>query len=143
LTLWDEKRQVSVLASICGAWRDTPWSLGLSVAVLHYRAAYHPARVIVDDDGGLLLLVPQQLVSSSVVASAAWCTRRSVLDELFLSVCACQCQVLQFSIHAQVPPPSSVRSSNGDKYRESAVSGQMSHELFQRALMTNDFSVEG
>jgi hypothetical protein len=75
-----------VLASICGAWRHTPWRIGQFVAVLHYRAAFKPTRVIVDNDGGLLLLAPSQLVSGSVVAGATYCTRRAVLDDLVLSV---------------------------------------------------------
>jgi hypothetical protein len=30
--------------------------------------------------------------------------------------------------------------NNADKYRQSAVHGQMAHELFQRALLSNDYS---
>ena len=101
LQLFDERTYRVLVASVCGSWRDTAFALGQHISVLHYRSATRPQRVIVDDDGGLLVVSPARLVSGSTVASATYCTRRALLDNFVLAV----------------PPPSSVRATDGTKKR--------------------------
>jgi DNA replication ATP-dependent helicase Dna2 len=129
--LMHERSRRIAIASLCGIWFDTPLRAGQYVALWHAREGFAPRRVIVDGEHGIVLVAPAHLLSGSVVAKASFCARRSLFDELF----------------AVVPTNSNsgdvdskTTSSSGARQSASAVAGHMIHELFQRALVQNDFS---
>jgi hypothetical protein len=125
--LLHERSRRVVVASLCGIWFDAPVRVGVYVALWHVREAFAPRRIVVDGEHGIVLVAPTHLLSGSVVAKASFCARRSLLDELFAA-----------------PLPERMFNRNNRLLvvldGGSAVSGQMMHELFQRALVANDFS---
>lgn len=88
-------------ALIFDAWKDTPWRVGSTVAILApkklvWRAnlAHFKLRtlrsehdqLVVDAYRGLVLLEPLKMISGSVVAGASFCSRRAALDEMCSTV---------------------------------------------------------
>lgn len=130
--LMHERTRRIAIASLCGIWFDTALRAGQYVALWHVREGFAPRRVIVDGEHGIVLVAPAHLLSGSVVAKASFCARRSLLDELFA--------VVRTNCNSSGGLDSNAAKLSGATKSASAVSGHMIHELFQRALVQNDFS---
>jgi DNA replication ATP-dependent helicase Dna2 len=134
--LLHERSRRVIVASLCGIWFDAPVRAGLYVALWHVREAFAPRRIVVDGEHGIVLVAPTHLLSGSVVAKASFCARRSLFDELF----AAPLPERMINRNAVDINNTNKNGASAGGQGASAVSGQMMHELFQRALVANDFS---
>ncbi|ERS97869.1 hypothetical protein HMPREF1624_06040 [Sporothrix schenckii ATCC 58251] len=94
-----------------GDWFDTPAAVKAYVHVLGEFDA--TGMCVVDNDHGMLILHPDQLVSATNVAESFDCTRRAVLKDRVKSA-------------SDASPP--------------LVYGTLLHEIFQEALMSNQWT---
>ena len=96
-----------------GDWYDTQAS---PKAYVHIIGDFEPSgRCIIDNNQNMLILHPDQLVSSTVVADSFTCMRRSVLQDRVKAT------------SAATPP---------------LVYGTILHEIFQEALMANNWDLD-
>ncbi|CAK7264901.1 DNA replication endonuclease-helicase Dna2 [Sporothrix epigloea] len=96
-----------------GDWFNTPAS---TKAFVHVLGDFDSSGIcVVDNDRGMLILHPDQLLASTVVAESFSCTRRAVLQDRVKDV-------------GTVGPP--------------LVYGSLVHEIFQDALLANEWSHE-
>jgi DNA replication ATP-dependent helicase Dna2 len=95
-----------------GAWFDTPAHTDSYVHVIGTFTAR--GQCIIDDTQNLLILHPDQLISSTVVADSFGCMRRAVLQD-------------RVKATSEASPP--------------LVYGTMLHEIFQEALMSNQWDL--
>ncbi|KAH0491184.1 hypothetical protein TgHK011_002626 [Trichoderma gracile] len=95
-----------------GSWFDTPAHAGAYVHVIGEFSL--KGQCIVDDAQNLLILHPDQLISATVVADSFGCMRRAVLQD-------------RVKATSEASPP--------------LVYGTMLHEIFQAALLANDFDL--
>ncbi|KAL6873006.1 DNA replication factor Dna2 domain-containing protein [Trichoderma novae-zelandiae] len=95
-----------------GSWFDTPAHPGSYVHVIGEFSL--KGQCIVDDAQNLLILHPDQLISATVVADSFGCMRRAVLQD-------------RVKATSEASPP--------------LVYGTMLHEIFQEALLANDFDL--
>ncbi|PTB76253.1 Dna2-domain-containing protein, partial [Trichoderma longibrachiatum ATCC 18648] len=93
-----------------GSWFDTPAHAGAYVHVIGEFS--FKGQCIVDDAQNLLILHPDQLISATVVADSFGCMRRAVLQD-------------RVKATSEASPP--------------LVYGTMLHEIFQEALLANNF----
>jgi DNA replication ATP-dependent helicase Dna2 len=95
-----------------GAWFDTP---AHASSYVHVHGEFSArGQCIVDDDNNLLILHPDQLISATVVADSFGCMRRAVLQD-------------------RVKATSEASSP--------LVYGTMLHEIFQEALLANQWDL--
>ncbi|KAL7946092.1 DNA replication factor Dna2 domain-containing protein [Trichoderma barbatum] len=95
-----------------GSWFDTP---AHPDSYVHVIGEFSPkGQCIVDDAQNLLILHPDQLVSATVVADSFGCMRRAVLQD-------------RVKATSEASPP--------------LVYGTMLHEIFQEALLANNFDL--
>lgn len=96
-----------------GDWFNTPAS---TKAFVHVLGDFDLSGIcVVDDDRGMLILHPDQLLASTVVAESFSCTRRAVLQDRVKDA-------------GTVGPP--------------LVYGSLVHEIFQDALLANEWNHE-
>ncbi|OTA00856.1 hypothetical protein A9Z42_0011550 [Trichoderma parareesei] len=95
-----------------GSWFDTPAHAGAYVHIIGEFSL--KGQCIVDDAQNLLILHPDQLISATVVADSFGCMRRAVLQD-------------RVKATSEASPP--------------LVYGTMLHEIFQAALLANDFDL--
>ncbi|KAK3292585.1 DNA replication factor Dna2-domain-containing protein [Chaetomium fimeti] len=95
-----------------GDWYDTEAS---PRAYVHIIGSFEPSgRCIIDNNHNTLILHPDQLVSSTVVADSITCMRRAVLQD-------------RVKATSEASPP--------------LVYGTILHEIFQEALMANNWDL--
>ncbi|KAK4141106.1 uncharacterized protein C8A04DRAFT_14358 [Dichotomopilus funicola] len=95
-----------------GDWLETQAS---PKAYVHIIGAFEPSgRCVVDNNHNILILHPDQLVSSTVVADSFTCMRRAVLQD-------------RVKATSEATPP--------------LVYGTILHEVFQEALMANNWDL--
>ncbi|KAJ2978232.1 hypothetical protein NUW58_g7560 [Xylaria curta] len=96
-----------------GDWVETPAS---SKSYVHIIGDFQPSgQCIIDNSQNILILHPDQLISATVVADSFTCMRRSVLQD-------------RVKATSDKTPP--------------LVYGTLLHEIFQEALMANNWSPE-
>ncbi|KAF6836512.1 DNA replication ATP-dependent helicase Dna2 [Colletotrichum musicola] len=96
-----------------GDWYETP---AHAKAYVHIIGSFSPSgQCIVDDSQNILILHPDQLVSATVVADSFSCMRRAVLQDR-----------VKATSEATAP----------------LVYGTMLHEIFQEALMANQWDLQ-
>ncbi|CAK7270446.1 DNA replication endonuclease-helicase Dna2 [Sporothrix epigloea] len=94
-----------------GDWFDTPAAVK---AFVHVLGDFDSSGIcVIDDDRGMLILHPDQLLASTVVAESFGCTRRAVLQDRVKDT-------------GTIGPP--------------LVYGSLVHEIFQDALLANEWS---
>ncbi|KAI1848956.1 hypothetical protein JX266_005384 [Neoarthrinium moseri] len=95
-----------------GDWVETPVS---DKAFVHVIGVFEPTgQCIIDNNHNILILHPDQLISATVVADSFTCMRRAVLQDR-----------VKATSEASAP----------------LVYGTLLHEIFQEAMMTNDWSM--
>ncbi|EFY91275.1 putative DNA helicase [Metarhizium acridum CQMa 102] len=112
LIIQADNSKVTRTVHLRGAWFDTPANTNSYVHVIGSFSAR--GQCIVDDAQNLLILHPDQLVSSTVVADSFGCMRRAVLQD-------------RVKATSEASPP--------------LVYGTMLHEIFQEALMANQWDL--
>ncbi|KAG9329109.1 hypothetical protein JZ751_007618 [Albula glossodonta] len=93
-------------------WEDTPVTEG---CVVHLEGHCVSGAWTIDRASGFLILMPDLLISGTSIANSISCMRRAVLGEKFKA------------------------SGGGSKQM---LNGTMIHEVFQKAAMSRDFSLE-
>uniref|UniRef100_A0A674F6G4 DNA replication ATP-dependent helicase/nuclease n=1 Tax=Salmo trutta TaxID=8032 RepID=A0A674F6G4_SALTR len=93
-------------------WESTPVSTG---DVVHLEGQCVSGTWLIDRESGFLVLLPDVLISGTSIASGIRCMRRAVLGEMFK------------------------RFDGGSKQM---LNGTIVHEIFQKAAMSGDFSME-
>ncbi|KAL0964691.1 hypothetical protein UPYG_G00327630 [Umbra pygmaea] len=93
-------------------WESTPVSQG---DVIHLEGPSVLGSWLIDRDSGFLVLLPDVLISGTSIASGIRCMRRAVLGEMFKSF---------------------------DGGSKQMLNGTIVHEIFQKAAMSRDFSLE-
>ena len=94
-----------------GDWVETPAS---PKSYIHIIGDFQPSgRCVIDNTQNILILHPDQLISATVVADSFTCMRRSVLQD-------------RVKATSEKTPP--------------LVYGTLLHEIFQEALLANDWS---
>uniref|UniRef100_A0A6Q2X5L2 DNA replication ATP-dependent helicase/nuclease DNA2 n=1 Tax=Esox lucius TaxID=8010 RepID=A0A6Q2X5L2_ESOLU len=93
-------------------WESTPVSLG---DVVHLEGQCVSGTWLIDKDSGFLVLLPDVLISGTSIASGIRCMRRAVLGEMFKSF---------------------------DGGSKQMLNGTIVHDIFQKAAMSQDFSLE-
>ncbi|KAL2176276.1 DNA replication factor Dna2-domain-containing protein [Thermothelomyces heterothallicus CBS 202.75] len=105
-----ERTKAVMTVHLRGDWYDTQAS---PKAYVHIIGAFEPSgRCIIDNNRNILILHPDQLVSSTVVADSFTCMRRAVLQDR-----------VKATSEATAP----------------LVYGTILHEVFQEALMANNW----
>ncbi|KHN99126.1 DNA replication factor Dna2 [Metarhizium album ARSEF 1941] len=112
LIIQADDSKVTRTVHLRGAWFDTPAHINSYVHVIGSFSAR--GQCIVDDAQNLLILHPDQLISSTVVADSFGCMRRAVLQD-------------RVKATSEASPP--------------LVYGTMLHEIFQEALMANQWGM--
>ena len=108
-----EKSDSTRAVHLRGDWFNTSASIK---AYVHVLGDFDSSGMcVVDDDHGMLILHPDQLLASTVVAESFSCTRRAVLQDRVKDT-------------GTVGPP--------------LVYGSLVHEIFQDALLANEWSHE-
>ncbi|GLD58312.1 DNA replication ATP-dependent helicase/nuclease DNA2 [Lates japonicus] len=93
-------------------WETTPVCCG---DVVHLEGLSDGGSWLVDREQGFLVLLPDSLISGTSISSSIRCMRRAVLGDMFKSF---------------------------DGGSKQMLNGTMVHEVFQRAAMAKDFSLE-
>ncbi|KAM9817642.1 DNA replication ATP-dependent helicase/nuclease DNA2 [Neosynchiropus ocellatus] len=93
-------------------WETTPVLCG---DVVHLEGSSANGHWQVDRDQGLLVLLPDSLISGTSISSSIRCMRRAVLSDMFKSF---------------------------DGGSKQMLNGTIVHEVFQRAAMSKDFSLD-
>ncbi|KAI1896982.1 hypothetical protein AGOR_G00100520 [Albula goreensis] len=93
-------------------WEDTPVTEG---SVVHLEGHCVSGAWTIDRASGFLILMPDLLISGTSIANSISCMRRAVLGEKF-------------------------KASGGGSRQ--MLNGTMIHEVFQKAAMSRDFSLE-
>uniref|UniRef100_A0A4W5RRG7 DNA replication ATP-dependent helicase/nuclease n=1 Tax=Hucho hucho TaxID=62062 RepID=A0A4W5RRG7_9TELE len=93
-------------------WESTPVSTG---DVVHLEGQCVSGTWLIDRESGFLVLLPDVLISGTSIASGIRCMRRAVLGEMFKSF---------------------------DGGSKQMLNGTIVHEIFQKAAMSGDFSME-
>ncbi|OAQ73999.2 DNA replication helicase Dna2 [Pochonia chlamydosporia 170] len=112
LIIQADNSKITRTVHLRGAWFDTPAHTNSYVHVIGTFSVR--GQCIVDDAQNLLILHPDQLISSTVVADSFGCMRRAVLQD-------------RVKATSEASPP--------------LVYGTMLHEIFQEALMANQWDL--
>ncbi|KHO11767.1 hypothetical protein MAA_10711 [Metarhizium robertsii ARSEF 23] len=112
LIIQADNSKVTRTVHLRGAWFETPAHTNSYVHVIGSFSAR--GQCIIDDAQNLLILHPDQLISSTVVADSFGCMRRAVLQD-------------RVKATSEASPP--------------LVYGTMLHEIFQEALMANQWDL--
>lgn len=106
-----DRQNASKTVHLRGDWLDTP---AHPKSYIHIIGDFEPSgRCIIDNDKNIVILHPDQLISATVVADSFSCMRRAVLQD---------------RVKATSDPSAPL------------VYGTLLHEIFQEALMLNDWS---
>ncbi|KAK0152964.1 DNA replication ATP-dependent helicase/nuclease DNA2 [Merluccius polli] len=95
-----------------GGWEGSPVSCG---SVVHLEGQCVSGCWLVDLEQGFLVLLPDVLISGTSISNSIRCMRRAVLSEMFKSF---------------------------DGGSKQMLNGTIVHEVFQKAAMAKDFSME-
>ncbi|OAA51715.1 DNA replication factor Dna2 [Metarhizium rileyi] len=112
LIIQADNSKITKTVHLRGAWFDTPAHTKSYVHIIGSFSAR--GQCIIDDKQNLLILHPDQLISSTVVADSFGCLRRAVLQD-------------RVKATSESSPP--------------LVYGTMLHEIFQEALMENQWDL--
>lgn len=106
-----DRLNISKTVHLRGDWLDTP---AHAKSYIHIIGDFEPSgRCIIDNDKNIVILHPDQLISATVVADSFSCMRRAVLQD-------------RVKATSDASPP--------------LVYGTLLHEIFQEALLSNDWS---
>ncbi|CAJ2504786.1 Uu.00g121800.m01.CDS01 [Anthostomella pinea] len=108
-----DRSKVMKTVHLRGDWVDTPAS---PKAYIHILGAFEPSgQCVIDNSQNIIVLHPDQLISATVIADSFTCMRRAVLQD-------------RVKATSDKTPP--------------LVYGTLLHEIFQEALMSNQWSLE-
>uniref|UniRef100_A0A673GAX9 DNA replication ATP-dependent helicase/nuclease n=1 Tax=Sinocyclocheilus rhinocerous TaxID=307959 RepID=A0A673GAX9_9TELE len=93
-------------------WESTPVAVG---DVIHLEGRCVSGLWMIDRDSGFLVLLPDLLISGTSIANSIRCMRRGVLGEMFKAF---------------------------DGGSKQMLNGTIVHDIFQKAAMSSDFSLE-
>lgn len=111
LTVQEDRSNTTKAIHLRGDWLDTP---AHPKSYIHIIGEFEPCgRCIIDNNKNIIILHPDQLISATVVADSFSCMRRAVLQDR-----------VKATSDASAP----------------LVYGTLLHEIFQEALMANDWS---
>lgn len=107
----DRSKNTKKTVHLRGDWLDTP---AHPESYIHIVGDFEPSgRCVIDNNQNIVILHPDQLISATVVADSFTCMRRAVLQD---------------RVKATSEPSAPL------------VYGTLLHEIFQEALMANDWS---
>ncbi|KAJ3565241.1 hypothetical protein NPX13_g7575 [Xylaria arbuscula] len=108
-----DRAKIMKIVHLRGDWVETPAS---PKSYIHIIGDFQPSgRCVIDNTQNILILHPDQLISATVVADSFTCMRRSVLQD-------------RVKATSEKTPP--------------LVYGTLLHEIFQEALLANEWGSE-
>ncbi|XP_012282374.1 DNA replication ATP-dependent helicase/nuclease DNA2 isoform X2 [Orussus abietinus] len=116
LTVKDRESDAVGTVTCSGFWKNTQIEAGQSASI---KAVNKSGHWIIDNSDGFLVNYPDTLISSTTVVGSLFCARRGIFNERFKGF----------------------DSLFADKADTPLIVGMITHELFQKALQKNVYSI--